>query len=379
MTDNTAQESFPVITDEMVADMRARIGDPMPDHFEPWITEVTRDAIRHYAHGIGDDNPLWCDPDYARGTKFGDVIAPPSILFACTQAGGSVTGMPGIHAMWAGCEFTWHHPIRRNTAISNKAYLKDLIEHQTRFAGRAFQQIHHIDFFDEKGVLLAEMDNWMFRTERDAARESGTKYDSLKKKGRRKLTDADLKRVHDLYDAEEIRGATPRYWEDVAEGEALPTMAKGPMTVTGFIAYVQGWGGLYIRSNKLYYKQVKRLPALGIKDDWGIPDCPEAVHWRDDFATMVGAPGAYDYGPERASWMSHMLTNWIGDDGFLRKMKCAVRRHNPVGDILFFDGRVTRKFEENGRKLVEISVQALTDTGEESLNGSAVAELPTKS
>ena len=114
-------------------------------------------------------------------------------------------------------------------------------------------------------------------------------------------------------------------------------------------------------------------------DDWGIPDCPEAVHWRDDFATMVGAPGAYDYGPERASWMSHMLTNWIGDDGFLRKMKCAVRRHNPVGDILFFDGRVTRKFEENGRKLVEISVQALTDTGEESLNGSAVAELPTKS
>ena len=190
MTDNTAQESFPVITDEMVADMRARIGDPMPDHFEPWITEVTRDAIRHYAHGIGDDNPLWCDPDYARGTKFGDVIAPPSILFACTQAGGSVTGMPGIHAMWAGCEFTWHHPIRRNTAISNKAYLKDLIEHQTRFAGRAFQQIHHIDFFDEKGVLLAEMDNWMFRTERDAARESGTKYDSLKKKGRRKLTAA---------------------------------------------------------------------------------------------------------------------------------------------------------------------------------------------
>ena len=94
MTDSTAQESFPVITDEMVADMRARIGDPMPDHFEPWITEVTRDAIRHYAHGVGDDNPLWCDPDYARGTKFGDVIAPPSILFACTQAGGSVTG-PG--------------------------------------------------------------------------------------------------------------------------------------------------------------------------------------------------------------------------------------------------------------------------------------------
>ena len=33
---------------------------------------------------------------------------------------------------------------------------------------------------------------------------------------------------------------------------------------------------------------------------------------------MVGAPGAYDYGPERCSWLTHHLTNWMGDDGFLR-------------------------------------------------------------
>ena len=58
--------------------------------------------------------------------------------------------------------------------------------------------------------------------------------------------------------SEEIRGATPRYWQDVTEGEALPTMVKGPMTVTGFIAYAQGWGGLYIRANKLAWKLHRR-------------------------------------------------------------------------------------------------------------------------
>ena len=31
------------------------------DTLEPWCHEATRDNIRHYAHGIGDDNPLWCD------------------------------------------------------------------------------------------------------------------------------------------------------------------------------------------------------------------------------------------------------------------------------------------------------------------------------
>jgi crotonobetainyl-CoA:carnitine CoA-transferase CaiB-like acyl-CoA transferase len=41
------------------------------------------------------------------------------------------------------------------------------------------------------------------------------------------------------------------------------------------------------------------------------------VHWDEEFAREVGAPGAYDYGPERCSWLTHHLTNWMGDDGFL--------------------------------------------------------------
>ena len=63
---------------------------------------------------------------------------------------------------------------------------------------------------------------------------------------------------------------------------------------------------------------------------------------------MVGAPGAYDYGPERCSWLTHHLTNWMGDDGFLRRATCKIRRHNPEGDLLFIDGTVVRKFEEDG-------------------------------
>ncbi len=87
------------------------------------------------------------------------------------------------------------------------------------------------------------------------------------------------------------------------------------MTVTGFIAFAQGWGGLYIRANKLAWKQLQKHPGLGIANKFGIPDVPERVHWEDDLATLVGTPAAYDYGPERCSWMSHHLTNWMGDSG----------------------------------------------------------------
>jgi acyl dehydratase len=370
---------FPKITERGLEELRARIGVPIENTLEPWCYEATRDNIRHYAHGIGDDNPLWCDPDYAAGTSHGGIIAPPSFLFACSRiVSGYVGGLAGVHAMWAGADWTWHKHARRNDEIRTEAHLKDLIERETQFAGRAVQQIYHVRFFNQTGELIAEADSWCFRTDRDAAREEGTKYSAVKARPPKRYGEEELQRVWRLYAEEEVRGATPRYWEDVAVGDRLPTMAKGPMTVTGFIAYAQGWGGLYIRANKLAWKQVHKHAGLGIKNRFGIPDCPERVHWENEFARMVGAPGAYDYGPERCSWLTHHLTNWMGDDGFLRRAGCKIRRHNPEGDLLFIDGGVTGKRIEDDRHLVEIAQEAHNQDGELSVVGTAVIELPTK-
>ena len=115
----TIEREFPKITREGLDDLRKRIGVKIGVTAEPWCYEATRDNIRHYAHGIGDDNPLWCDPSYARGTAYGDVIAPPSFVFALNRIlSGYVGGLPGIHAMWAGADLTWHRPIVRNATLT---------------------------------------------------------------------------------------------------------------------------------------------------------------------------------------------------------------------------------------------------------------------
>jgi acyl dehydratase len=210
---------FPKITDQGLEALQSRVGVKIENTLEPWCHEATRDNIRHYAHGIGDDNPLWCDPDYAAGTAHGGIVAPPSFLFACSRIiSGYVGGLPGVHAMWAGADWTWHRMARRNDEIATEAWLKELIPHETRFSGRAIQQVYHVNFFNQDGDLLAEADSWCFRTDRDIAREEGTKYDDIKHRPAKV-------------------GATPRYFEDVSVGDKLPTMVKGPMTVTGFIAY----------------------------------------------------------------------------------------------------------------------------------------------
>ena len=373
------ERTFPKITEQGLDELRARIGIKIAAQAEPWCHEATRDNIRHYAHGIGDDNPLWCVPEYAAKTQHGGIIALPSFLFAASRIiSGYVGGLPGVHAMWSGADWTWHKTVRRNDTLSTEATLKDLIEHQTRFAGRAVQQIYHVDFFNQTGDLVAGADSWCFRTERDQAREQGTKYAAEKIREPRRYNEDQLAEGYALYANEVIRGATPRYWEDVTEGEALPTLFKGPMTVTGFIAYAQGWGGLYIRANKLAWKLVDAHPGLGIKNRFGIPDCPERVHWEEAFAREVGAPGAYDYGPERCSWLTHQVTNWMGDTGFLHKAQCKIRRHNPEGDLLFIKATVTRKFVDGARHLVEITQEAHNQDQELSVLGSAVVVLPRK-
>ncbi|MEZ5236679.1 MAG: MaoC family dehydratase N-terminal domain-containing protein [Acidimicrobiales bacterium] len=371
---------YAVITDDALNSLRRLINVPITDTLEPWCHEVTRDAIRHYAHGIGDDNPLWCDPAYAAKGPHGGLVAPPSFIFPLNRVlSGYVGGLPGIHAMWAGANLRWYDHFRRGDEIEVTAHLKDLVEHNTRFAGRSIQQIYHAEFRNQTGALLAEGDSWCFRTERDTAREMGSKYDEAKAREPYRYDDEVLGKIWDLYRNEEVRGAEPRYHEEVNVGDAVAPIVKGPMTVTGFIAYAQGWGGLYIRANKLAWKQLEKHPGLGLPNNVGIPDVPERVHWENDLATDVGTPAAYDYGPERCSWLTHHVTNWMGDHGFLVEHRSEIRRHNPVGDWITITGKVTAKTTAaDGTPLVEITQEARQQDGELSATGVALVRLPTK-
>ncbi len=361
-------------SDEEIARLRAKIGQRVEVREAPYITEATRDSIRHWAWATGDKNPLYLDPAYAKQSVLGGMIAPPCMLYAFSRISiGYRGGLPGVHAFFAGSHFRWNEPIPLGEAINTEVTFKDLVELPSRFADRMFKQISHIRFLGGDGREIAQAESWGMRTERTKAKDKG-KYNHLESKV---YTREQIAEIAKLYEQEECRGATPRYWEDVQVGEELPGIVRGPYTATVAVAFEQAWGGLFIWAHGFWFQYLQRHPAAGILNGYGVPEPPEAVHWDTALAKSVGVPEAYDYGPERVAWLGTMLTNWTGDHGFLKELYCEIRRFNLVGDVTYGYGKVIEKSPaDKGRGSVKIEIGARDQRGEMTAKGWAVVYLP---
>ena len=223
--------SFPTITDDALASLRALIGRPVRRP-EPYIEVANRDAIRHWAHGIGDRNPFWA----------GGRVAPPTILFAMDRiVSGYVGGLPGIHAMYGGTDFRWRRAIREDDRVTGASVLLDLEDKASAFARRSIKQTYRTTFTTDDGAVVCEADSWCFRTERDTARER-QKYGGALEPHR--YSAEAVERIRDGYRNEQVRGASTRHWEDVRVGEAVPAAYDyGPERVAWLGHLVTNWMG----------------------------------------------------------------------------------------------------------------------------------------
>lgn len=370
---STDSSQYGQITEEAMADLRTRLGTEISPRPQPYLTEASRDAIRHWAQAIGDRNPLWVDPDYAAGTRWKGIVSPPTILSAFDKlSGGYRGGLPGVHSFFGGIDWRWHAPIRAGDHIDTSIVFSDLREKSSRFARRMLQQVSDVKFTNQDGVVVCDGESWGMRTERASGKKTG-KYRKLEPKV---YTDEEIEAVFEAYDNEYIRGSETLFWEDVEVGTSLPAVPKGPYTPTNAVAFEMARGGLFVMAHGFWYDYLKRHPALAIPNDQNVPESPETVHWDSEMARRVGAPAAYDYGPERIAWLAQVVTNWSGDDGWLRNLKVKIRRFNFVGDMTWCHGRVTGKRNDGDLALVDCELWCEDHRGETTADGEAVVVLP---
>ncbi len=136
-------------------------------------------------------------------------------------------------------------------------------------------------------------------------------------------------------------------WEDVAVGDALPPLVKGPLTS----AHLMRWSAAM--------------------ENW------HRIHYDRDFAIQHDKlPDILVNGSFKQQFIVQFLKDWAGPRGWLWKVNYQFRGMDVVNETLTVQGRVTAKREAEGYGLVEVELGIVNRAGKDNTPGRATIALP---
>ena len=139
----------------------------------------------------------------------------------------------------------------------------------------------------------------------------------------------------------------PVYYEDVAIGDELPRLAKGPLTT----AHLMRWSAAFENWHKIHY------------------DAPFATGHDKLPALLVN-------GSLKQQFVVQLLKDWAGPTGWVWKASFQFRAMNVVNETLYAWAKVTGKREGPDFGLIELELGIVNEQGKESTPGKATVALP---
>ncbi len=137
------------------------------------------------------------------------------------------------------------------------------------------------------------------------------------------------------------------YYEDIDAGSELPGLVKYPTTMQ-LVKYAGASGDYY------------------------------QIHYDKDFAIESGLPGVIVHGWLALSFLGQLVTDWLGEGSALLKLSGSYRGMNKVHEDIVCNGKVTRKYVEDGKNCARVEVWAENPQGEKTVTGTAVVTLPSR-
>ena len=361
-----------LITPETFAAARAMIGLKLRP--EQYLRDASVDTITNFSNGIGDLNPLFRDQEYARWTRFGGLIAHPCFPWVHHWPGRSYWGLPGVHGFGVAIDCEFYRNVRPGDRINIWNRVIDVQEKESRFSGKMAMQYLESTYTNQREEILCRALSYTARHERKASREKNKYKDVVA----HTYTDEELAEIDRKVLGEKIRGQETRYFEDVQDGEEIDEIVRGPLSLsdtTGFVV-ASGRGhahGVMLRHAARHPKHYIRNSEAG-----GGVEYTGIGHHRESFARRVGVPGMYDYLPQRAAWVGTMITNWMGDDAVIKRLRVEARLFNIQGDTTVIRGKVVRRYFKDRCALVDIDIQGVNQNGKLSTPGMATVMLPSR-
>lgn len=365
-------------TDEMMGYMRSMIGTELRTEGCVNNEYATRLAIMRFCEGIGDDNPLWTDPDYAVASCHGGIIAPPSFIFACLAS--VQFGWRGLGGFHAETLLEFNAPIRVDDRITARVWFDGFDDPvESNFGGRRIKDYVRQEYWNQNDELVAKFTCSRMRFERS---EMQKRREGRKIELPHPWTDDEIAGIEADILAEKERGAAPRYWEDVQVGDQIDTLTKGPIGLTDEIAFVAAGAAPIPRvaAHKVSLKRYHKHPKWAFRDPNTMALEPVySVHYNDYAASLQGAQAAYDVGIQRTCWQIHSLTHWMGDDARIKAATTQYRSHVYLSDVVRLSGEIEAKeVDADGDHVVRLTTWATNQRGQNVMPGSATIALPTR-
>jgi acyl dehydratase len=376
------------LVDEDIERAKLLIGIDSPGRRREHISVATPDAIRNWSLGMGDDNPLFVDEEYGPMTRWGTQVASPTFLGHIKtplrgdpvpdEIAEATKGLfRGIHVFVSGGTWDFYRQVHPGDRLYSFSGVESVETKDSEFAGRSVVQVSRQAIFNQRAEIVGVYRILTILTARKESRDRG-KYKDIEPAS---YTDEDIERIDEIYASEHVRGAEKRWWEDVEVGQQLPPMVKGPLTVTEIIAFHAGGYGFVpygLRSSRVGYKNRKRIKPFYIKNELGVPDVAQRLHWDSAWAQAIGNPMAYDYGVMRQCWFQHHVTDWMGDDACLVRLEDSIRKFNYQGDTQFLTGEVIDKRVDETGHVVDLALKMVNQRELETAHGKATVALPSR-
>jgi acyl dehydratase len=137
------------------------------------------------------------------------------------------------------------------------------------------------------------------------------------------------------------------YFEDVKEGDELPSFTVANLTRTDFVKYAGSSGDF------------------------------NPIHHDQTFAEASGNPTVFAMGMMNAGILSRLVSDYAGIEN-VRKYRVRFATRVWPGDSVTCKGKVIKKTVENGEKIIEGEIAALNQKGEVTIQGSFRAALPSR-
>lgn len=369
------EEEFRTIPEYVQPENRRRILElAVADAKEVSDVECCEYLIRHWNETIEDGNPLYNDREYARSRGFRDIVAQPGMII-CTLVLPYRWPMPGgfhktrqlLHfevkellelpvGILANYEAFFHRPVEIGDRLSTTGRLVEISGFkQTRLGGGYFTRLE-TSYYNQRDELVCRAYTNLFSY--GGAQHTAAGRDAEKEAAARARRAAPS-RLEDQAPQPPPPGAwlhggwhnateemleswrtgwipkppLDRRWQDVCEGDAMPELLM-PITVTrcAFMASAsRDFAPQHHNTWYAHHRSRAREMFLGTHFNLGM--------------------------------LSRFMTDYGGPGSTVRRIQLRMMRTIGAGEDYRMSGRITRKWEQEGEKLVDMDIAIDTQLG----------------